>query len=254
MPKHLARLKGIGFARAGCWSLVNGRLSLELDPQFVAVFNVLYAFAVDGALVYVGKTNKPLRVRLQRYKTPAKSDKSGASTNIKNHKNILECLSRGSSVEIFVLHHEFQLERGGFAVNFAAGLEDSLIAELAPPWNGRQSAGRDVRSRTKLPVVVASRSRALSSERVKSRVTADEFRKALKKLLDEATGSSNGYLEINAGELHRQVGGYPGKNHVMPTCCAVMRSEMKSGDEIIAQPPRGQGASVTIRFRLPRKS
>lgn len=254
MPEHLARLKGIGFTHAGCWSLVDGRLSLELDPQFIDVSNVLYAFAADGALVYVGKTNKTLRVRLQRYKTPAKSDKSGGSTNRKNHKNILEYLSRGSSVEIFVLHSEFQLERGGFALNFAAGLEDSLILELSPPWNGGPRLRRIAPSQMPATARARTRHQPLSSAQSSSRVTANDLRKELERLLAEGSRNGDGYIEINAGKLHRRVGGYPGRNHVMPVCCAVMRSAMQVGDEVINQPPKGQGASVTIRYGLPRSS
>lgn len=254
MSDRLARLTEIGFTRAGCWRLTDRGLSLHLEERFAGVRNVLYSFAVDGALVYVGKTTKPLRERLQGYKSPAKSGKSGGSTNIKNNKNILDSLARGSAVEIFVLHNEFQLERGGFAVNFAVGLEDSLIADLAPPWNGRRSTDHDVPLRAIPPLANVPKSQASLLERASSRVTADDFRNALKKFLGEGFGSSDSYVDINAGQLHRHVGGYPGRNHVMPVCCAVMHSEMNAGDEVIAQPPKGRGASLTIRYRLPRKS
>jgi hypothetical protein len=39
----------------------------------------------------------------------------------------------------------------------------------------------------------------------------------------------------------------------MPDCCQVMKRLMKAGDSIIKQPKRGQGASLLIRFALPRK-
>ena len=31
-----------------------------------------------------------------------------------------------------------------------------------------------------------------------------------------------------------------------------MRSAMRAGDVVIAEPPKGTGASLTIRYRLPR--
>jgi Family of unknown function (DUF6884) len=38
----------------------------------------------------------------------------------------------------------------------------------------------------------------------------------------------------------------------MPQCCAVMRSEMMTGDDIVEAPPSGQGARLTIVYELPR--
>src|SRR5262249_23681741 len=60
------------------------------------------------------------------------------------------------------------------------------------------------------------------------------------------------YADLNAGDLHRAIGGYPGKNHRMPLCCHAMRAAMRQGDEILAAPPQGDGPSLTIRYRLPR--
>jgi 5-methylcytosine-specific restriction protein A len=49
------------------------------------------------------------------------------------------------------------------------------------------------------------------------------------------------------------IGGYPGAGkHRMPVCCEAMRSEKRAGDEIVFEPPKGKGASLTIRYRLPR--
>jgi hypothetical protein len=48
-----------------------------------------------------------------------------------------------------------------------------------------------------------------------------------------AEHASKTTVEINSGQLHREVGGYPGQNHRMPICCAVMRSEMSAGDAIL---------------------
>jgi hypothetical protein len=47
-----------------------------------------------------------------------------------------------------------------------------------------------------------------------------------------AEHASKTTVEINSGQLHREVGGYPGQNHRMPMCCAVMRSEMSASDAI----------------------
>ena len=70
------------------------------------------------------------------------------------------------------------------------------------------------------------------------------FRRAAERGADE--------VEINSGELHRSLGGYPGTNHQMPSCCHAMHDELRSGDEIVSSPPSGRGASLTIKYRLPR--
>lgn len=83
--------------------------------------------------------------------------------------------------------------------------------------------------------------------------SAEAFRAVLIQRLRDAEARGERYLEIRAGELHRDVGGYPGPAHRMPICCSVLYREMNSGDEIVKSPPKGKGASLTIRFALPRK-
>jgi sarcosine oxidase delta subunit len=79
---------------------------------------------------------------------------------------------------------------------------------------------------------------------------APDFRAALRRAFEQARGQP--FVDVNAGDLHRQVGGYPGPNQRMPNCCSVMRQAMQEGDTIRATPPKGAGASLTIRYRLPR--
>lgn len=62
------------------------------------------------------------------------------------------------------------------------------------------------------------------------------------------------HIEVNSGELHRKVGGYPGRGHRMPLCCDAMYFEQSVGDEVIVRPKRGKGASLTIRYKLPRRA
>ena len=81
---------------------------------------------------------------------------------------------------------------------------------------------------------------------------ADEFISGLRAQWDRAEEGGASHVDINAGDLHRQVGGYPGPEHRMPNCCQVMRGEMAAGDEVVESPPGGHGASLTIRYRLPR--
>jgi hypothetical protein len=82
---------------------------------------------------------------------------------------------------------------------------------------------------------------------------AEDFRRALWRLFQQAESLGLSHTDVVAGELHREVGGYPGANHRMPVCCDVMRSMMKAGDMILAMPSSGRGASLVIRYALARE-
>lgn len=78
------------------------------------------------------------------------------------------------------------------------------------------------------------------------------FAFALTELIKRAGQQGRSHVEVNAGELHRSLGGYPGQEHRMPACCSAMRSAMTPEDKIIYAPDSGNGASLTIRYVLPR--
>lgn len=82
--------------------------------------------------------------------------------------------------------------------------------------------------------------------------TINDFQVEFNKILTEAADRGQSSIDINSGELHRRLGGYPGKNHRMPICCDVMQQNMKSGDLVVQSPLKGKGASLTIRYQLPR--
>lgn len=155
MAEALNRLLAIGFKPAGKWSLVNNVLRLTLEPAVMHEQNVLYAFVVDGKLTYIGKTTQSLIKRMQGYRSPASTAERGGSTNIKNNRNIVSALSSGATVEIYALHALPSQAHGEFSVNLSAGLEDSLINALTPPWNGK-GPHINTRSATNLPTASPS--------------------------------------------------------------------------------------------------
>jgi len=130
---ELDRIRFIGFRSAGSCKLLDGKLAFELN-ELADSKNVLYAFVVDGQLVYIGKTVQTLRKRMAGYRSPGPTQ----PTNIKNNGKVRDSLAQGRRVEIYALPDSGLLRYGGFHVNLAAGLEDSLIRDLKPPWNGGQ--------------------------------------------------------------------------------------------------------------------
>jgi len=79
--------------------------------------------------------------------------------------------------------------------------------------------------------------------------TKDDFEKRLDEILDEARSRGDSYADVTSGGVHRDVGGYPEKNHRMPLCCQVMKKKMGSDDIILKEPPSGQGV-ILIRYFL----
>lgn len=84
------------------------------------------------------------------------------------------------------------------------------------------------------------------------RLNAETFERAIRATLQAASDAGRSHVNVISGDLHRSVGGYPGGSHRMPMCCSVMRQMMRPGDAVIASPPSGQGATLRIRYLLPR--
>jgi hypothetical protein len=130
------RLFNIGFQVVGQWILADGAMHLQLKSM-QEDSNVVYAFVVDGAVKYIGKTTQPLFKRMYGYIKPGPTQ----STNIKNRANIQAVLDHGQVVLILALRDNGLHHYGAFHINLAAGLEDDLIAQLKPEWNGRMING-----------------------------------------------------------------------------------------------------------------
>lgn len=82
--------------------------------------------------------------------------------------------------------------------------------------------------------------------------TSSDFQEAMNKIFENAQREGAPFIEIVSADLHRRVGGYPGKSHRMPVCCNIMRQNMQTGDLVLSEPPKGAGATLKIRYQLPR--
>jgi hypothetical protein len=215
-----------------------GYMALPAAPAAPGVYMIF----VDGDIRYVGEG----RDLAERFGSmgygqihPRNCHHDGQSTNCKLNALVLREAKEGRSVEVWF---RFSTER--------KLLEAKLISELTPPWNGRivaESPEQEVTSLRRAPV---ARERQAGNKGV----TAEEFRSALRKIFGEAEGENKDVIVVRAGDLHKTVGGYPGRTHRMPVCCSAMRSVMDSGDRIVQQPPQGNGANLYIEYRLPRRS
>ncbi len=213
------------------------RFGLPSAPNAAGV----YAITIENELQYIGEAvDLAQRFAPSGYGQihPRNCHHDGQSTNCKLNSRVLEAAKRGSAARIWFHPTDDRLVTESF-----------LIGHLLPPWNGRGTSMRT-------PTEQHDRPRSARGVGVGGRQgtagTAEQFRNTLSALLVDAARSSTPAVQVQAGQLHRLVGGYPGSHHRMPVCCSVMRSLMVSGDRFIQQPPKGNGASLIIEYRLPR--
>lgn len=129
----LQRLAEIGFQCCGQWEPTEaGGIRITLN-QYASSTNALYAFVSKGEVLYIGKTTQQLRRRLYGYQNP----RSSQATNLRGNAAISAALQIGKLIQVYVLPDHGLLRFGGFHLNLAAGLEDSLINDLRPAWNKR---------------------------------------------------------------------------------------------------------------------
>jgi hypothetical protein len=131
----MRRLLQIGFEQVGNWRLHDQQLALNLT-RMNGQRNVLYAFVQEASVLYVGKTTGPLESRMGGYLRPSISQ----STNMRNKQALLQMLREGFGIDIYAWADPGMHRVGDFHLNYAAGLEDSIIRLVAPLWNGARSA------------------------------------------------------------------------------------------------------------------
>ena len=127
-----------GFKFVGEW-LADGEgiKTSERMPKKVAT---VYAFLVDGELVYIGLTQTCLYQRMNGYRNGQETQR----TNIRVRGQILEALKAGSRVQILAASPEPAfLPWNDLPVSVAVGLESGLIAALKPRWNMLNNKGGD---------------------------------------------------------------------------------------------------------------
>lgn len=145
------RLLQIGFRDIGRWMLAEQALQLQLDT-LPTHRRALYAFATESAVLYVGKTAGTLPARLKAYVAPHQSQR----TNVRNRAALLNLLHAGTKVRILGWIDPGLQRIGPFNLNLAAVLEDSIIALLAPPWNGARTAVIRTAAHDMLPAPAAT--------------------------------------------------------------------------------------------------
>jgi hypothetical protein len=121
-----------GFQRAGEWRLVNGQAdAITFAPAILLPDRSgIYAFAVQGDVMYIGFTATGFDQRFRGYQRPGPSQR----TNARVRPLIAEVLAQGISVNVLIATPD-PLDWNGLPVTTAAGLEHALIQIIRPAWN-----------------------------------------------------------------------------------------------------------------------
>lgn len=138
-------LLNLGFIDLGKWQPKGDVIDYQLDGEnasanaaLLDAKNALYAFVEGDQVRYIGKTARSIRKRYVGYCRPGKKQ----ATNRRCHSNIQAALAAGNEIRIFAFAPITQLRYAEFEINLAAGLEDDLIRQFDPPWNGKDNKGR----------------------------------------------------------------------------------------------------------------
>ena len=83
-------------------------------------------------------------------------------------------------------------------------------------------------------------------------VSTDHFRHELRAMLERRANCGAINMLVSSGELYRSLGGTPGPDNKMISCCDAMQGEIRLGDTVVLE--RYSGAGMTVRYLLPRQS
>jgi hypothetical protein len=135
---NVETLMNLGFQELSTWQHLEENLTYS--PQNIAssmrplldVKSALYAFIQDGQVKYIGKTANSIRKRFFGYCNPGKTK----ATNRRCFDQIKTGLSQAIPTQILIFAPIAHLQYQQFSIDLAAGLENSLISYINPPWNG----------------------------------------------------------------------------------------------------------------------
>lgn len=131
MAHNRKTLNGIGLENAASWKLTTGGLKTVGDKAarwrwLTARLGALYAFCSGDKVLYIGRSTTTLSNRFGAL---------GGAADAPLHQAIRKLLVAGKEVRILVLAGQPTISWGPFAIDLAAGLEESLIKAFRPPWN-----------------------------------------------------------------------------------------------------------------------
>ena len=131
MSHNHKTLIGIGLEEAAFWKMAGRGLKTVGDKAarwrwLTARPGALYALCSGDKVLHIGRSATTLSKRFAAL---------GDAANASLHQAIRKILATGKEVRILVLTDHPTISWGPFAIDLAAGLEESLIKAFRPPWN-----------------------------------------------------------------------------------------------------------------------
>jgi len=223
---------------------------LELDFNFSALIGHERKKAHKFDL---GGDSPPVLVECKSYTWTSGGNTPSAKLRSLNEAMLHFILAPPGYRKILIVQESFRESRSESLAEYYLRTQGHMVPEDVEVWelNPGSMSGRrlelEAAAKPSLPIAPPTPHGIANSM-----PTTDDFREAIRKKLRLAEMRQATFLDINSGELHRELGGYPGPKAAMPSCCNAMYAEQKAADSILAQPPKGKGASLTIRYKIPR--
>lgn len=190
--------------------------------------HALYAFCIGDEVKYIGKTRRGLLGRLNGYVHAPQGDR-------RTNGRIRDCIRRhiqtnrdASKVDILIFTPDPYIHWGEFVLNIPAGLEDILIAELQPQWNGGH-VDTDIVDENPQQVEPPV---AVPVENIGNEGFAGQCRRFILAQIAQAGQEGLPYIDITSGTIHDELN-YANR---FPTCCDAMKSVFSPGDSILHLP------------------
>ena len=227
-----------------------GHQGVHLEPNYSVP--VGHAFK-KGHRFDLGSAVPPILVECKSYGWTETGNSPSAKLRSLNEAMLHFILAPADFRKLLVMQKTHHAERHESLGSYYVRTQGHLIPPDVEVWELDPETMEGLR----LPVGAMPRSDKAApvssySEGPNDMPTTQDFTDAIRARLRLAELRDEDHLDINSGELHRSLGGYPGPKAAMPSCCNAMYAEQRATDAIISQPPKGKGASLTIRYKLPR--
>ena len=95
-------------------------------------------------------------------------------------------------------------------------------------------------------VAVLMSQQTLEEEKAEDKMTTDVIRNYIEEQKRNAKMAGKSELVLRSGDVHNDLG----LKQRHPQVCNAMRSCMNSGDVILYQPPKGNGTTLRIEYKL----
>lgn len=211
----------------------------SIDSKWFGISGV-YAFFVDGTLVYIGQAIDFAQRFNMGYGniSPKNCFVGGQSTNCKINKMVLNSVKSGKVVSVYF-----------YTTKDYNVVERNLIMHYKPPYNSALNCDYEGVS------IDEEKSRTESSQLPKSvgnltrlkNPSVIDVRKFIQNEIERAKEQGDEEIEICSGAIHKRLN----MVNAMPTVCSAMRTlDGEYKYEVIEEPPKGNGSRLIFKYIL----